>query len=209
MWFVTLPRCIRVKHAAPLKACLQQSCARVLAELLLNSGGYRIASVADAVPLEAAGLDGVDAESSWMDDVAEAERDYVPTALSDRAFVETSEFPIEPFSLNEEREVRSPLCCRSCQTRADQALMHNGAHCLIMMLLVQNGFYDEDGNYTTRAITVDYRDAWLESLPADMGNVNVSERDQAALNSCGPPQQVEEQVGNRAQTPKLLPPLVP
>ena len=63
---------------------------------------------ADGVSPDAAGLDSVDAESSWMDDVAEAERDYVPTALSDRAFVETSEFPIEPFSLHEEREVRRP-----------------------------------------------------------------------------------------------------
>ncbi len=61
---------------------------------------------ADAAPPEAEGSDGVDApESSWMDDVAEAERDYVPTALTDRAFVETSEFPIEPFSLEAEREV--------------------------------------------------------------------------------------------------------
>ena len=58
---------------------------------------------------EGTGLDSFDAESSWMDDVAEAERDYVPTALSDRAFVETSEFPIEPFSLQEEREVRRPV----------------------------------------------------------------------------------------------------
>ena len=45
-------------------------------------------------------------------DVAEAERDYVPTALSDRAFIETSEFPIEPFSLHEEREV-----CRRSASR--------------------------------------------------------------------------------------------
>ena len=98
-------------------------------------------TAADGGVPDASGLESVDAESSWMDDVAgafwpsaccaasarwpylgvmfvvsasqvqvlrcaEAERDYVPTALSDRAFVETSEFPIEPFSLHEEREVR-------------------------------------------------------------------------------------------------------
>jgi hypothetical protein len=59
----------------------------------------------------------------------------------------------------------------------------------------QNGFYDEDGNYTARSVTVDYRDAWLESLPTDMGNVNVSEGGQAVSDGSDAQQEVDEQVG--------------
>ena len=45
-------------------------------------------------------------------------------------------------------------------------------------------------------MTGDYRDAWLESLPADMGNVNVSEHALAASDGSEPQQQLlDDQVG--------------
>ena len=44
-------------------------------------------------------------------------------------------------------------------------------------------------------MTVGYKDAWLESLPADMGNVNVSEGGQAASDGSDAQQEAEEQVG--------------
>ena len=46
------------------------------------------------------------AETSWLEDIEAAEADYKP---ADRAFVVASDFPIEPFSLKEEREVRAPV----------------------------------------------------------------------------------------------------
>ena len=44
----------------------------------------------------------VDADTSLMDEIAEAEAAFQPPDID---FVASSEFPIEPFSLREEREV--------------------------------------------------------------------------------------------------------
>ena len=116
---------------------------------------------------------------------AEAERDYIPTALSDRAFVETSEFPIEPFSLHEEREARR------LSMHGGQYPLSNGCQPTAPENAIQAGFFDEYGNYQLRSVTVDYKDAWLESLPADMGNVVVSEG-AAQSASDGEPQPQDE-----------------
>ena len=51
---------------------------------------------------------------------------------------------------------------------------------------LQAGFFDEYGNYQLRSVAVDYKDAWLESLPADMGNVNVSEGGDPSASSGAP-----------------------
>ena len=67
---------------------------------------------------------------------------------------------------------------------------------------VQAGFFDEYGNYQLRSVAVDYKDAWLESLPADMGNVNVSEG--AAQSASGSEAQPQDQDDIEAQEAEEL-----